>query len=182
LATFTQSQTLWQIVVSEQTGDVQRWDFSHPDTPVFVRDLHAPGDKIFPDIWVLPFDLPDGQIGFYGFCDINAAHTAIRVDGARSIGTPRPHGQLAVYTSAQAVSRVEALSHVGLKPGARPYLVYAPIDAGLVETGQAQWSQSAGGGPGSPLWLVPGADGKDRILGDDGRIYFPWQIPVVKSQ
>lgn len=182
LATFVQSQAIWQAIQQDQSGDgVMRWDFSRPDTPVFERELHAPGGKLFPDIWVLPFDLPNGQIGFYGFCDINAAHTAIRVDNVFGMGTPRPHGQLAVYTRAQAISRVTAISHVALKPGAQSYLIFAPIDAELIESGRAVWSQTAGGGPGSPLWLVPGADGKDRILGNDGKVYFPWQIPVVEA-
>ncbi len=180
LAAFLHSSLYQAVEDSNATGvgDAQ-YDLSRPDTPVFIRELHAPGGMIFPDMWVIPFDMPDGMIGIIVTCDINPSHTDIQVDGVGGIGTPRPHDQLPFFTRSEAVSRVEAQSHVALRPGAEPYLVFTPIDSMLIETGKAVWN--GGGGPGAPLWLVPGADGKDRVLGDDGKVYFPAQIPVVKA-
>jgi hypothetical protein len=159
-------------------GDAQ-YDLSHPETPVFVRELHAPGGKIMPDIWVIPFDTASGMIGYIVTCNINADHTAIEPAGVSGIGTLRPHGQLAPLSMSAAIQTIQSQSHTTLKPGAQPYLVYAPIDAGLIETGKAVWN--AGGAPGAPLWLVPCSDGKDRVVGIDGKVYLPSQIPVVKA-
>jgi hypothetical protein len=160
-------------------GDAQ-YDISRPETPVFVRELHAPGSVNLPDVWVIPFDTADGMIGYAVVCNINASHTAIEVASISGIGTPRPHGQLARVTENVAVSSVEAQSHTELRPGAQPYLVTMAIDANQLQTGQIVW-KAGGLWPGDPLWLVPGADGRDRVLGDDGEVYLASQIPLAKA-
>jgi hypothetical protein len=71
----------------------------------------------------------------------------------------------------------QAQSHVRLESGARPYLIYAPIDYAAVATGK--WN--GGGAWGTPLWLVPGADGQNRVVADDGKVYLPAQLPLRKA-
>ena len=97
-----------------------RLDLSRPETPVFVRELHAPGGLDLPDVWVISFDGSDGMMGYIAICDINDAHTAVRC-GSVAGGPARPHGHLALFSKAQAVSMVEAQSHTTLRPGAQPY-------------------------------------------------------------
>lgn len=169
LAVFTKN---WKV----SAGDGQ-YDLSRPETPVLARALHVLGAQgVAYDIWVIPFDSASGAIGVLINCATNAAHTAIACGTVEQLGTPRPHAQLAKYTQTQAITMAQVQSHVSLKSGARPYLIYAPIDYAAVATGK--WS--GGGAWDTPLWLVSGADGQDRVVADDGKVYLPAQLPVQK--
>lgn len=33
--------------------------------------------------------------------------------------------------------------------------------------------------PADPIWLVPGADGQDHIVGADGRAYYLKDLPIA---
>ena len=178
LVAFEKSGMYQQIERSAASGvGDSQYDLSRPETPILVRALHVAGAALIYDVWVIPFDTARGAIGYIAILDTDATHLAIHPDALMQLGMARPHGELAKYSLTQAISIVQAQSQIRLKSGARPYLIYAAIDYAAVATGK--WN--GGGSSDAPLWLVPGADGKDRILGDDGKVYFPWQIPVVKA-
>jgi hypothetical protein len=178
LAAFKQSSLYAAVQNSNATGkgDAQ-YDLSRPETPVFERELHVPGSFTLPDIYVIPFDAADGTIQHIVICNVNAQHTAIEAAEVMAIGTsPRPHGELAMVSVTAAIASVHAQANVVLQAGVQPYLVFFPVDGSLVGTGQVTWH--GGGGPGDPLWLVPGADGHDHVVGNDGKVYLPSQLPI----
>ncbi|MGH2501266.1 MAG: hypothetical protein ACRDID_02000 [Ktedonobacterales bacterium] len=180
LAAFKQS-SLYAAVQSSNTtgkGDAQ-YDLSRPEMPIFVRELHVPNGLNLPDVYVIPFDLANGTIGYVATCNINSTHTAIEVAGVSGAGAPRPHGELARVSVSSAISAIHTQRNILLQAGVQPYLVYVAIDATLVETGQVTWN--GGGGPTNPLWLVPGADGHDYVVGNDGKVYLPTQIPLAMA-
>lgn len=180
LGAFEKSDMYQQIQRSAASGaGDSQYDLSRPEAPILVRALRVAGAAIFYDVWVIPFDTASGVIGYIAILDTDATRLAIHPDAVMQLGTARPHGQLARYSQSQAISMVEAQSHVILRPGSQPYLVYAPIDAALVESGQVVWN--GGGWAGNPLWLVPCSDGQDRVVGIDGKVYLPSQIPVAKA-
>lgn len=178
LTAFKQSSLYAAVQSSNATGkgDAQ-YDLSRPETPVFERELHVPGSFNLPDIYVIPFDAADGTIQHIVICNVNPQHTAIEAAEVMAIGSsPRPHGELALIPVTAAIASVHAQTNVSLRAGVQPYLVFFPVDGSLVGTGQVTWH--GGGGPGDPLWLVPGADGHDYVVGNDSKVYLPSQLPI----
>ena len=72
-------------LLSQNGSGDGRLDLSRPETPVFVRELHAPGGLVLPDVWVISFDGSDGMMGYIAICDINDAHTALRCGPALAL-------------------------------------------------------------------------------------------------
>ena len=180
LAVFKQSgmYSAAQSSATTGVGDAQ-YDLSRPETPLFVRELHIPGSIVMPDMYIIPFDMANGTVGYLMLCNVNATHTAIEVGEVMGVGTkngaPVPHGGL-VYLSASAAEGVlYAQRHVRLMPGKQPYLVYTPLDPM-----SGGWS-GVGRDGFRPLWLVPGADSHDYVIGNDGKAYLPSQIPLASA-
>ncbi len=177
LAAFKQSG----MYAATQTGvgDGQP-DLSHPETPVFERELHIPGGLIEPDMYVIPFDTADGSIGWFALCNVNATHTAIEVSeivpGGLPNGQPRPHGQLTPISASAAAAAMRTQRGVQLRVGAQPSLVFVEINANLIETGQVKWSAPAG--PQNPYWLVSGADGHDYLVDTTGKAHLLSEVPI----
>ncbi len=181
LAVFKQSEMYSAAQTSSTTGvgDAQ-YDLSRPETPLFVRELRVPGSMVLPDMYIIPFDTANGAVGYLMLCNVNATHTAIEVNEVMAAGTkngaPVPHDGL-VYLSASAAEGVlYAQRHVRLMPRKQPYLVYTPLDPMTA----ASWTGTGRDGF-RPLWLVPGADGHDYVIGNDGKAYLPSQIPLAKA-
>ena len=179
LTAWTQSDLYAAVQQSNKTGrgDAQ-YDISHPDTPVFVRELHLPGIDIIGDSYVIPLDLPDGSIWGVVITYVNDTHTAIRISTIGSIGVVLPHNTLCRTSEAQAVQAVQAQHGVSVRAGTKPYLVFFPVPNELLNSGQ--W-KAGGSGPANPLWLIPGTDGRDHIMGNDGKVYYTSQLPYLKA-
>lgn len=150
--------------------------------PVLVRALQPPGAAAgqYPDFYVVPILNASGAATDAAELALNQAHTAIQVIAIVTYSQPHPHGAIARQTAATAVAAVGAQQHSALRPGASPQLIYFPADAAAQETGQVTWT---GGGefPADPIWLVPGTDGRDHLVGVDGRTYSPQQLPLIKA-
>ncbi len=181
LAVFKQSGMYSAAQVSSATGvgDAQ-YDLSRPETPLFVRELRVPGSMVLPDMYIIPFDTANGAVGYLMLCNVNATHTAIEVNEVMAAGTkngaPVPHDGL-VYLSASAAEGVlYAQRHVRPMPGKQPYLVYTPLDPMRA----MNWTGTGRDGF-RPLWLVPGADGHDYVIGNDGKAYLPSQVPLAMA-
>ncbi|MGH2504297.1 MAG: hypothetical protein ACRDID_17455, partial [Ktedonobacterales bacterium] len=81
------------------------------------------------------------------------------------------------HSAAQAISALATQRHVALASGFTPILVYWTINFGDIQTGAVTWN---GGSlwPGSPVWLLRGANGVYYILVNDGRIYALSEMPL----
>ena len=160
-------------------GDYLR-DLSRLETPVYVRALHVAGSVTLPDYYVIPIDDASGRMVGAAELALNPAHTAVQLTAIITYKTPRPHGQLTLATRAAAVTDVARQRHTTLRHNAQPELVYVPIDATALQTGAITWN---GGGeyPADPVWVIPGADGADHIVGTDGHVYAPGDLPVMKQ-
>lgn len=155
-------------------------DISHLETPVFVRATRAAGSAPMPDYYVIPIDDASGKMVGAAELALNPTATAVHVTSIVTFTHPHSHGHLAQMSAATAVTDVASQQHIAMRSGAQPQLVYIPIDASLLETGQITWN---GGGmyPADPVWLIPGADGKDHVVGTNGRAYFVAALPIMKQ-
>jgi hypothetical protein len=154
-------------------------DLSHLETPVLVHATRAAGSVPMPDYYVIPIDDASGKMVGAAELALNPTATAIQVTSVVTYTHPHLHGHLAQMSASTAVTDVTSQQHVAMRAGAQPQLVYIPIDARLLETGQISWN---GGGtyPADPVWLIPGADGKDHVVGTNGRAYFATSLPIMK--
>ncbi len=162
----------WIFHVDLNDGGDHVQDLSHLGAPFMVRGLGSVG-KILPDYYVLAIMDTYGHITDVGMFEVNAAHTALHFAAITSHDERYP---IVRQTSSAAIAALQLQRHEALKSAAKPYLVYLDIDATMLETGQAVWN--AGGGPMEPLWLLPGADGKVYVYGNDGKVYAESEIPL----
>jgi hypothetical protein len=135
---------------------------------------------VYPDFYVVPILDSTGAATDAAELSLNPSHTAIQVIAIVTYSQPHAQGAIARMTASSAVASVASQQHSALRSGAAPWLVYFPADAAAQETGQVTWT---GGGeyPADPIWLVPGADGRDHVVGVDGRVYSPAQLPLIKA-
>lgn len=155
-------------------------DLSRLETPILVR-LYKHGNSYVPpgadyDEYAIPIDDSSGRIVDVMVCNINASHTAIEVTMIAGVD-PHPHGQLARTPETQAENEALAQHGVSVHAGAHPHLIFIVVDATLIETGKITWK---GGGLSAvdPLWVIPGSDGQDHIVGNNGKVYHPNELPL----
>lgn len=157
-------------------------NLSRLGTPVFVRALQPPGAVAgqYPDFYVVPILDASGAATDAAELALNPTHTAVHVIAIVTYSKPHTHGAISSLSAAMAVAAVKAQQHSTLRPNAALQLVYFPADAVAFETGSVKWT---GGGvfPADPIWLVPGSDGRDHLVGVDGRAYYLQQLPMISS-
>ena len=162
----------------DQSESGDHADLSRLGAPVFVRAVQPPGAPagLYPDFYVTPVLDASGSATDAAELELNPTRTAIQVVAIVTYSQPHADGAVASLTASAAIAAVSAQHHTALRSGASPQLVYFPADAAAPQT--AAWT---GGGvfPADPIWLVPGADGGDHLVGDDGRVYDPDQLPLV---
>jgi hypothetical protein len=164
------------------SGDLVH-DLSRLGTPVLVQPLRPSAvvdgqPVIYPDFYVIPILNAAGATSDAAELELNAPHTAVHVIALVTYTQPRPQGQVAFLQAPVALATVATRSHVALRAGTQPRLVYISLDAQAQVTGQLVWT-AGGEFPADPLWLVPGTDGQDYLVGDDGNVYLPSQVPVL---
>jgi hypothetical protein len=155
-------------------------NFTHLGAPVLVVALQPPGARAgaYPDFFVLPILDNKGRVTDAAELELNAQHTAIHVIAIVSYTDPRAQGVTPRMSSANAQSAVRAQRHVTLQADTAPTLVYFPGDPVMQETGQVVWT-AGGEFPADPIWLVHGADGKDYVVGNDGKVYDISELPMI---
>jgi hypothetical protein len=154
-------------------------DLSHLENPELVRAVAQPGSASMPDYYVIPIDDASGRMVGAAELALSPTDTAVQLTAIITYSTPRRHGQLAQIPETAALSDLSR-QRVALRGGAQPELVYIPIDAAALETGEITWN---GGGeyPADPVWAIPGADGKDHVVGTDNHVYATSDLPVMKQ-
>lgn len=155
-------------------------DLSHLENPVLVRAYHPAGSPSMPDYYVIPIDNAAGAIVGAAELELNKPHNAIRVTAIVTYPSLRPHGYMARVSMATAIADVTQQRHIRMKAGAINMLIYFPVDAYLQKTGKIVWN---GGGeyPSDPIWLIPGTDGQDYIVGTDGVARHASDLPILKQ-
>lgn len=160
-------------------GDYLR-DLSRLETPVYVRALRVTGGVTLPDYYIIPIDDASGRMVGAAELALNSAHTAVQLTAIITYNTPRPHGQLPLVQRSAAVTDLARQRSAALRSNAQPELVYIPIDATALQTGAITWN---GGGqyPADPVWVIPGSDGADHVVGTDSHVYAIGDLPVMKQ-
>jgi len=161
------------------SGDFLK-DLSHLETPILVRALQAPGSVVMPDYYIIPIDNAAGKMVGAAELELNASHTSVQVTSIDTYTTAHPHGQVSHVAKSAALTDLSTQRRVTLRSGAQPQLVYIPIDAAALETGQVVWN-GGGTSPTDPVWLIPGADGQNHLVGADGHAYEMSSVPVMKQ-
>ncbi|MGH2518110.1 MAG: hypothetical protein ACRDHP_20900 [Ktedonobacterales bacterium] len=159
------------INVIRSTGGDYLTDLSHLGTPVFVHGMSAPGGSAEPDFYVIPINDNAGSTVEAAEAELNPAHSALRIMAIITYGTPYLKDAIMHMSVNTAIAAVAAQHHTTLRAGAHPTLVYLIFDAFAMQMGKITW-KSGGGYPGGPIWLIPGADGKDHLVGTDGHVYY----------
>lgn len=153
-------------------------DVSRVGTPQLVTELRVPGQSQGADCYDVPILNRAGQTVGIAVAWLNPAHTAVYVGYIRAFDTPQATWLGALPAASQAASAVQAQQHTAARAGTRPQLVYFPFDFQGRWAGTVHWS-AGGEGPDTPVWLIPGADGQDHIVGTDGRAYLVSQLPLA---
>jgi hypothetical protein len=156
-------------------------NLSRLGSPVFVRALQPAGAAAgqFPDFYVVPILDTAGAATDAAELQLNPSRTAIQVVAIVTFSQPHPLGAISLMTATQAIAAVQVQEHIALRASALPEQVYFPADAAALQSSEVTWT-AGGAFPADPIWLVPGADGRDHLVGDDGRTYTPDQLPMVK--
>jgi hypothetical protein len=152
-------------------------DLSHLGTPAYVHVTGAPRSDHHPDLYLIP--ILDTNADTLGVAEaaLNPAHTAIQVGDLVTYATPLPKGAVTKMGTADAIVALKAQRHTQPAAGKKLELVYFPIDYAAWTTGKLTWN-AGGQFPYDPIWLIHGADGKDYIVGTDGHVYTPKDLPV----
>lgn len=157
-------------------------DVSRLGSPVMVIAYHAPGDTSTssPDYYEVPVLTASGSVDATVDAQLNASHTAVSVDSVTGYSAPTAHWPATLVSADRAEQLVLATFHVGPRTASAARLVYlAAYDTMAIETGKLNWN-AGGGGPMSPIWLVPGADGRDYFVCYDGHAYTLAQLPLSR--
>lgn len=159
-------------------------DLSRLGAPLLVHALQPAGGStgtvVWPDFYVIPILDAHGNTTDAAEAQLNPSHTAIHVIAIVTYTTPRSGGAIAALPASAAVGAVQAHAHTTLRAGAQPQLIYFPADAAAQQAGVVVWR---GGGefPADPIWFVPGADGQEHFVGDDGAVYAVGQLPMIRA-
>jgi hypothetical protein len=178
LAAARQSSMLQQNVAG--SGD-HASNVSRLGSPIFVRALQPAGAAAgqFPDFYVVPILDPSGAATDAAELALNPSHTAIQVIAIVTYSQSHADGAVVQMSASAAVATVQAQQHTDLRAGGVPELIYFPADAAALGSGQVTWA-AGGEFPADPIWLVPGADGRDHLVGNDRRTYAPDQLPMIR--
>jgi hypothetical protein len=145
--------------------------------PTLVLALHASGVGQGPDYYLIPIQDQTGATLGVVMCTVNASRTAIDVVDIVQYMHVRPAGQVTVISAQAATGDFTAQTHVALRVGTEPQLVYFPNSYTAVESGQSAWN-AGGTSADDPVWLLAGADGVSRVVGTDGHVYSMSQLPL----
>jgi hypothetical protein len=158
------------------TGDYLT-DLSRLGVPQEVDGYATRPGVTLSDYYIIPvLDGGDNSVGA-AVLRLNGDHSAIEVQSIDTYAVPRPHGAVAQLDQTHALAAVATHAHTQLAIGAHPRLVYFAFDFQGAERGAFTWN-SGGEFPDDPIWLVPGMDGRDHLVGTDGNVYDPAQLPV----
>jgi hypothetical protein len=159
-----------------ENGDYLK-DLSHLDVPRLVTELRLSASSQGIDCYVVPILDRSGNTVGAAVAWLNPAHTATYVGYIRAYDAPLLAWTGTLPSSAQAVRITQVHHHIGLRAAAQPRLVYFPFDFHGRWAGTVKWN-AGGEGPDTPVWLVPGADGKDHVVGADGHAYYVRELPI----
>ncbi|HEX8728364.1 MAG TPA: hypothetical protein VF739_07075 [Ktedonobacterales bacterium] len=170
------------LFLGDQTQSGDHADLSRLGTPVFVRVIQPKGAPagFYPNFYVIPVQDATGATTDAAELELNSAHTAIQVIAIVTYSQPHADGAIARLTAAAAVAAVNAQRGISLRAGASPELIYFPADEAAQATATSAWT-AGGVFPADPIWLVPGADGRTYVVGDDGQTYNLEQLPLVAA-
>ena len=152
-------------------------DLSRVGVPQLVTELRLTPGSQGADCYAVPILDASGATVGVAVAWLNPAHTAIYVGYIRSYDVPLARWTGTLPSADQAVAIVRTQHHTGLRAHTHPQLVYFPFDFQGQQTGRVHWT-AGGEGPDTPIWLVPGADGHDHLVGTDGRAYSVSELPV----
>ena len=147
---------------------------------MLVLALHPAGSIVMPDYYIIPIDDTSGAIVGAAELALNPTHTAVQLTSIIARTPAHAHGHMPYMAQSTAQADVAGQQHVALKSGAQPSSSQSQLMRAHSETGQVTWT---GGGlyPADPIWLIPGADGQNHIVGTDGRSYNMSSVPVMKQ-
>jgi len=167
------SISLFHMNLNDNGDHIQ--ELSHLGTPLLVHALQPAGAHAS-DYYVLPVLNTEGATSDVLEYELNADYSALRFVTAVSYMKPFANG-IVQFSAAQASSAVQTQRHVIAKAGAQPYLVYFPTNASARQGGTVIWN-GGGDAPDDPIWMIPGGDGINYVLGNDGKVYAQKDLPI----
>ena len=165
------------LLATASSGQGDTVALSRLGAPLLVQAYLASTTNTLPDYFVIPaLDTSNATIGAV-LCMLNSQHTAIYVGDIVGYPQSRPAGLITKLSAQDAISAVASQAHVSPRAGSGARLVYFPFNQNAEDTGQIHWT-AGGNTPYDPMWLIPGADGQDHLVGSDGHVYAPGDLPV----
>ncbi|HEX8034001.1 MAG TPA: hypothetical protein VF510_09150 [Ktedonobacterales bacterium] len=150
-------------------------------TPVLVHAYRPTPGML--DIWVIPV-LQSADAHVVALLDFAYDKGQQRLHattfaGPFSQGDPAYGQPFPRMTMQDALTQAQNKRHISMMSGTQPQLVYFPVDLDKT-TGPHATIQWTGGGQfaDSAIWLLRGADAKDYLVGNNGEVYTPDQLPL----
>ncbi len=137
------------------------------------------------DVWVVPVLASPGSQQVTALLDFayDATNQRIRplsfagpfVQGDPEYGQPFPR-----YSASQASALFAAARVAQPAPSSQPELIYFPANLDKITGPTATVKWTAGGQFADlAIWRIPGADGRDYLVGNDGKVYPASQLPLA---
>ncbi len=152
-------------------------DLSRLGVPQEVDGYATQPGVTLSDYYIIPILDKAGDSVGAAVLRLSGNHDAVYLQSIDTYAQPRPRGAIARLDQTHALAAVNAHAHTQLAFGVHPRLVYFAFDFQGADRGAFIWN---GGGafPDDPIWLVPGLDGHDHLVGTDSNVYAPTQLPV----
>ena len=157
------------------TGDYLK-DLSHLGTPQFVQGYTTRPGIVLINYYILPILDAHGNALGAAELELNANQSALMVQSIDTYAQPHAYGAVTQMALPRAEALFASVTHMRMAANAQPRLVYFNFDFLGAERGNFIW-QGGGAFPSDPVWLIPGADGQDHIVGLNGQVYRKSQLP-----
>ncbi len=155
-------------------------DLSHLGTPQLVSGYAPQSATPMSDYYVIPvLDAQGNSVGAVVML-LDAHHLSGQVQSIDTYAQPRPNGTIAKMPLAHSLSVFTTQTRLSVQGYAQPRLVYFPFNFQAAAHGTLTWN-GGGGFPDDPIWLFPGTNGHDYLVGTNGQVYQPNQLPTAQN-
>lgn len=155
-------------------------DLSHLGYPQLVSGYSASTGKAISDYYIIPvLDAHRNSIGAVVLA-LDGGHHAVLLQSIDTYAQPRPLGAVAQMPLVRSEAIFMAQTRLAMPSQMQPRLVYFNFDFQRAAKGSLAW-HGGGAFPDDPIWLMPGVGGHDYLVGTNGQVYQPTQLPTAQG-
>ena len=172
---------------SEFATIARQYGIASLDTPALVHayGAHTGMDYYDDDHWVVSVrDSTGMRCGLFDFV-YDRVHQRMRFSSYGVLTAQDPHSRLAFpyVSSSSALTHLQSQRRLSVMAGARPELIFFPIDPSFPNLNSPVHKWAGGGNSAmDPMWHMVGADRHEYFVGGDLNVYAQPDLPIAKGQ